>query len=137
MIFYPFIEKTGKYLKSVRILKNYVTFDMIFPHTWILPKKLPENIEIVQTESPEGQITTSLVCPNNKDNVTTLENILETIIKTNLEKEEKERLFQNKVEELKTIFEKQDLKSLKGLNFDLEEFSSIINNEKDFEKEPK
>ena len=41
------------------------------------------------------------------------------IIKYNLEREEKERLFENKVNELKGIFEKQNLNSLKNLKFQL------------------
>ena len=36
-----------------------------------------------------------------------------------MEREEKERLFNIKVEELKQIFEKQPLKNLKNLKFDL------------------
>lgn len=137
MTFYPFIEKTGKYLKSVRILKNYITFDMLFPTSWILPKKLPENIEIVQTHDQDDQLTTSLVCQNNKDFVNLLENILDNIIKTNLEREEKERLFKMKVKELQNIFENEKLDNLKSLKFDLEEFNSIINEEKEFDKESK
>ncbi len=68
MTFYPFIEKTNKYLKTVRIIKNYVSFDMVFPESWVIIKKLPENVEILQTETPEGQTLTSFVCQNNKDN---------------------------------------------------------------------
>jgi hypothetical protein len=44
---------------------------------------------------------------------------LQNIIKYNLEREEKDRLFQNKVDELKSIFEKQNLESLQNLKFDL------------------
>jgi hypothetical protein len=44
---------------------------------------------------------------------------LKNIIKYNHDREEKERLFQNKVEELKTIFEKENLNNLKNLNFEL------------------
>ena len=67
MTFYPFIEKTNKYLKSVRILKNYVSFDMIFPTSWVMLKTSPENVEILQNENNEGNIVTSFVCQNNKD----------------------------------------------------------------------
>jgi hypothetical protein len=47
MIYSEFINKTGSYLRSVRILKNYVTFDMIFPSTWSTLKKAPEGLEIL------------------------------------------------------------------------------------------
>jgi hypothetical protein len=65
MIFYKFIEKTGKYLKSVRVLKNYVSFDMIFPNSWVMLKKTPEGVEILQNENNEGVTITSFVCENN------------------------------------------------------------------------
>ena len=44
---------------------------------------------------------------------------IRNIIKYNLELEEKEQLFQNKVEELKNIFQKQNLNNLKGLQFEI------------------
>jgi len=135
MIFYPFIEKTNKYLKSVRILKNYVSFDMAFPTSWVMLKTSPENIEILQNENNEGNIVTSFVCQNNKDFINSLEKIIDNIIKTNIEREEKERLFKMKVKELQNIFEKEKLDSLKSLKFDIEEYSKILNNETESEPE--
>jgi hypothetical protein len=44
---------------------------------------------------------------------------LRNIIQYNLELEEKDRLFQNKVNELKSIFEKQNLTNLKDLSFEM------------------
>jgi len=44
---------------------------------------------------------------------------LQNIIKYNLEREEKEKLFESKVSELKEIFDKQNLKNLKSLKFDI------------------
>jgi len=44
---------------------------------------------------------------------------IQNIIKYNLEREEKEKLFEEKVNELKIIFEKQTLKSLKNLKFEI------------------
>jgi len=135
MTFYPFIEKTNKYLKSVRILKNYVSFDMIFPTSWVMLKTKPENIEILQNENNEGGIITSFVCQNNKEFITSLEKIFDMVVKTNIEREEKERLFKMKVKELQNIFEKEKLDSLKSLKFDIEEYNKILNNETESEPE--
>jgi hypothetical protein len=55
---------------------------------------------------------------------------METIIKTNIEREEKDRLFKSKVMELKSIFENQDLENLKSLKFDIEELTKFIEDEK-------
>jgi len=135
MTFYPFIEKTNKYLKSVRILKNYVSFDMIFPTSWVMLKTSPENVEILQNENNEGNIVTSFVCQSNKDFINSLEKIMDNIIRTNIEREEKERLFKMKVKELQNIFEKEKLDSLKSLKFDIEEYNKILSNETESEPE--
>jgi hypothetical protein len=126
MIFNEFIQKTGKYLKSVRILKNYVSFDMVFPNSWVMLKKFPETIEILQNETNEGVVVTSFVCQNEKDFINTLENTMDVLIKTNIDREEKEKLFKSKVKELQNIFEKEKLDSLKSLKFEIEDIVNMI-----------
>ena len=51
---------------------------------------------------------------------------MDSFIKTNIEREEKERLFKSKVQELKNIFEKEKLENLKSLKFDIEELTKIL-----------
>ena len=117
MIYSQFLNKTQKYLKSVRILKNYVSFDMIFPSSWVMVTKPTEGIEILQNNNAEsGDLVTSFVCQNQT----------EIVNKTNREREEKERLFKSKVQELKSIFEKENLENLKGLKFDMEELTKLM-----------
>ena len=131
MIFNQFIQKTDRYLKSVRILKNYVSFDMTFPSSWVMLKKSPENVEILQTEGKDGGLVTSFVCQNQKEFIDTLEKTLELLIKTNVEREEKEKLFKTKVKELQNIFEKEKLDNLKSLKFDIEEeYTKLLDNER-------
>ena len=130
MIFSEFIKKVNKYLKSVRILKNYISFDMIFPETWTTIKKFPEGIEIIQNENSDGKIITSFVCENKTILIDTLEKSMDTFIKTNIEREEKEKLFKSKVQELKSIFEKENLENLKGLKFDVEELTKLLEDDK-------
>lgn len=126
MIFSQFVTKINKYLKSVRILKNFISFDMIFPNTWMILKKYPEGIEVIQTETENGGVITSFVCENNKTLIDILEQTMDSFIKTNIEREEKERLFKSKVQELKNIFEKEKLENLKSLKFDIEELTKIL-----------
>jgi hypothetical protein len=129
MIFSQFINKTNKYLKSVRVLKNYVSFDMIFPSSWLLPKKCPEGVEVLQNENQESILITSFVCENKQTLIDVLESTMDNIVKSNVEREEKERLFKSKVLELKSIFEKQNLENLKGLKFDIEELTKFMEDE--------
>ena len=64
----------------------------------------------------------SFVSDFNEDEITLTTNNIRSIIEYNKELEEKEVLFVNKVEELKRIFEKQDLGKLQKLTFDLKEY---------------
>jgi len=102
---------------------------MSFPSSWLLLKKYPEGIEIIQNQTNDGTTITSFVTINNKELLDVLENTVETIIKSNIEREEKEKLFKNKVQELKNIFEKEKLENLKSLKFDIEELTKLMNHE--------
>ena len=93
MIFSNFFIKTNKYLKSVRILKNYVSIDMVFPTTWKMLNNKPNEIEILQNETNEGTMITSFICVNEKEYIDLLETSLDAFVKTNIEREEKEKLF--------------------------------------------
>lgn len=108
------------YLQSIRKLKDYFSFDVTFPVTWKLPKKYVDENRVLEQES---KTTThrffSFVSEINDDDVERMTTNIKNIVKYNLEREEKERLFEDKVSELKNIFEKQNLKSLKNLKFQL------------------
>jgi patatin-like phospholipase/acyl hydrolase len=54
---------------------------------------------------------------------------MDNIIRSNVEREEKEKLFKSKVQELKSIFEKENLENLKGLKFDVEELTKLLQDE--------
>lgn len=129
MIYSQFVSKTHKYLNSVRVLKNYITFDMLFPTTWVMLKKLPEGLEILQNNDKDDKIVTSFVCENKLILIDSIETSIDKIIKTNVEREEKEKLFKLKVQELKSIFETKNLENLKGLKFDIEELTNLLQNE--------
>jgi len=127
MKYFDFIESTGKYLKSVRVIKDYVSFDMAFSKYWSITKQQTKDVEVIKNDNTQepDKIIISFVTNFDEQSIDKVENVVNTIIKTNLEREEKEKLFKDKVQELKNIFEKQKLDSLKGLKFDLDEFSLI------------
>lgn len=108
------------YIQSVRKIKTFLSFDISFPKTWKLPKKyVSEDKVIEQTSTVPDERLFSFVCEITEESVGEIYNNLQNIIKYNIEREEKEKLFESKVEELKTIFEKQNLKNLKSLKFDM------------------
>jgi hypothetical protein len=114
----PFVE----YLHSIRKIKNYLSFDMVFPTKWSLPKSLVEEGQIVGFEA-ENQNLKGISFVSSIDDSEVSKNLLKIakIIKINKEKELKERLFKETVEQLKNTFEKTDLDKLKNLNFYFEE----------------
>lgn len=108
------------YLQSVRKLKNYLSFDLSIPNTWKLPKKYVDEEKIMEQDSKiEGHRLISFVTEISEEAVEKNTDNIQNIIKYNLDREEKDRLFQVKVAELKTIFEKQSLVKLKNLSFEI------------------
>jgi hypothetical protein len=108
------------YLQSVRKIEKYLSFDVAFPMDWKLPKKYVEEDKLMEQESkvPDHRFF-SFVSEINEDNIEKTSENLRNIIKYNLDREEKDKLFQYKVDELKTIFEKQNLNNLKKLKFNI------------------
>ena len=110
------------YLQSVRKLQKYLSFDVSFPNTWKIPKKYVEEEKIMeQTSTIPNERLFSYVSEIREEDIQKVNMNLKNIIKYNLEREEKDRLFESKVDELKKLFEKQNLEKLKGLYFDIEE----------------
>ena len=126
MSLYKEFSSLFPYLQSVRKLKNYLSFDVSFPESWKLPKKYVEEDKILQQESQNvGEKLFSFVSEFNEEEVERVSGNVRNIINYNLEREEKERLFQSKVDELKNVFEKQSLTNLKNLKFDIKSTQTL------------
>ena len=113
----PFIE----YIHSIRKLKTYLSFDMVFPAKWSLPKSLVEEGQIVgfETETAETK-GISFVAEQTEKSINDILTKVAKIIKLNKEKELKEKLFRQTIEQLKQTFEKTDLEQLQNLYFDFD-----------------
>jgi hypothetical protein len=130
MTFYQELAVINPYLQSVRKLKNYLSVDVNFPNTWKLPKKyVPENSVIENETSIKDFRSFSFVSVFEEKLVEEMLINLNGVIKFNKEREEKEKLFETKVTELKQIFDKQNLENLKNLSFELTEKKLELNNE--------
>jgi len=130
MTFFQELSAIYVYLQSVRKLKNYISIDVLFPKTWKLPKKyVPEN-SLVENENGNGEFRSlSFVSIFDEKLVVDLLININGIIKYNKDLEEKEKLFEMKVNELKQIFDKQNLDNLKNLSFELTEKKITLTNE--------
>lgn len=128
MIYKEFFMSLETYFRSVRRIKDYISFDLYFPDSWVIENR--ENIEIVKTDSDSGKVT-SLVIEYNNENLNIIEKYIENIIKTNLELEEKKKLFNDKVHELRGLFENSDIENLRSMKFNIDpviELSSKLEN---------
>jgi len=114
----PFVE----YIHSIRKLKNYLSFDMVFPTKWSLPKSLVDEGQVVGFEAEnQNSKGISFVSPIDDSEVSKTLMKISKVIKLNKEKELKERLFKETVERLKSTFEKTDLDKLQNLYFDFDD----------------
>jgi hypothetical protein len=123
------------YLQSVRKIKSYLSFDVSFPNTWKLPKKYVDESKVMeQTTTIANERLFSFVSEITEDDVEKVSGNVQSIIKYNLEREEKEQLFDSKVNELKMIFEKQNLNNLKSLHFDIKQNKlELVDNEEEID----
>jgi hypothetical protein len=130
MTFYQELAVIHPYLQSVRKLKNYLSIDVNFPTTWKLPKKYVPDNSVVENESTlKDHRCFSFVSAFEEKLVEDMLINLNGVIKYNKEREEKERLFETKVTELKQIFDKQNLENLKNLSFELTEKKLSLDDE--------
>ncbi len=126
----PLIE----YINTVRKLENYLVFDMKFPIGWKVLKKYIVEDKFVNNGSDGEFLSLSFVSEFNEVEIETVQKNILGIIEYNLEREEKERLFESKINELKGIFEKEGLDSLKALKFDLKQpKTKTVKNERNSE----
>ena len=111
----PFVE----YIHSIRKLKNFISFDLVFPTKWSLPKAIAEENQIVgfEVENTNFKGMSFVTEISEIAFETTLSKIVK-IIKINKEREQKELLFRTTIEQLKKTFEQNDLDKLKDLYFD-------------------
>jgi hypothetical protein len=131
-----FTEFSGlfPYLQSVRKLEDFISFDILFPTSWKLPKKYinEEKVFEQESQSPNERLFSFLSKMDESELNISIDNI-KSLIKYNIEREEKNILFEKKVEELKVLFEKTPLESLKNLKFEIK-VSKLKLEDKDYEQ---
>jgi hypothetical protein len=125
----PFIE----YIHSIRKLKTYMSFDMVFPTKWTISKSIIDEGEIVAFQAEDQNYKgISFVAQIDESNISLALMKIAKIIKLNKERELKEKLFKQTVDQLKQTFEKTDLDKLQNLYFDFDEEPELeINEEQD------
>jgi hypothetical protein len=132
MSFYKEIAPFVEYVHSIRKLKTYLSFDMTFPTKWSLPKSIIDEGQVVGFEAEDQNYKgISFVSPIDEREISLTMTKIAKIIKLNKERELKEKLFKQTVEQLKTTFEKTDLDKLQNLYFDFDEEETSLDIEDD------
>lgn len=127
MSFYKEINPFLDYLKSIRKLKNYLSFDMLFPETWGLPKSYKEDGQIVQFEVEESNLRGfSFVSQTSEKEISQTLLKVAKLIRLNKEREMKDLLFKQTIEQLKKTFEQNDLEKLQKLQIEFQDNSTEI-----------
>ena len=122
MSFYKEIAPFVEYIHSIRKLESYLSFDMKFPIKWSIPKSIVEEGQVIGFEVEDQNFKgITFVSPINEKEVSAILVKIGKTIKLNKERELKERLFKQTVEQLKQTFEKTDLDKLQNLYFDFDE----------------
>ena len=121
MSFYKEIVPFVEYIHSIRKLESYLSFDMKFPTKWSIPKSIVDEGQVIgfDVEDPNMKGIT-FISPIGEKEVSSIIVKIGKIIKLNKERELKERLFKQTVEQLKQTFEKTDLDKLQNLYFDFD-----------------
>ena len=119
---YNELKDIFQFLVSVRKLKTYLTIDIEFPANWKIPKKYVIEDKIVENEKlNENYRFFSFVTEFNEVEMNQTVSNIKKIVSYNKEIEMKEKLLKQKIDELKRIFEKENLDNLQSLKFDISE----------------
>ena len=118
MTLYTTIEPILDFLISIRKMENFLIFDIKIPKKWRLLKKFIKEEKFLDNGLIEDDYrSVSFVCEISENEIEETQKNIIVIINFNLELEEKESLLENKISELKNLFEKENLNNLKKLEF--------------------
>lgn len=120
------LDALQPYVIGIRYLEGLVAVDAVFKEGWIVPDD-----KFVKKEKGDAGMNYFMLY-SDVPNIG-LDEILvyvDKVIKLNLEKEKKQDLLRTKVEELKMLFSKNNLNTLKNLRFTFEK--ELIQNIDDF-----
>ena len=115
-----------------------MSFDMLFPTKWTISKNIIDEGEIVAFQAEDqNHKGISFVAQIDESNISLVLTKIARIIKLNKERELKEKLFKQTVDQLKQTFEKTDFDKLQNLYFDFDEQPQLdVDDEQDgFEPE--
>ena len=111
---FDYLKKIGPYFFQLRKLEDYLVFDVLFPSSWKLPKRFIQEDKFINNgETDKEELSLSFITDFTESGVDLMYQNIIGIINFNIEREEKERLLDEKIGELKKLFDSQKLENLK------------------------
>lgn len=116
---YEYIKKLKPYFYSIREIDTNVSFDIKIPTTWRYDdiSSTYKHIKIKVQDKNDNFTLVSFVTNSSMDGYNVLISCVNEIITKNQEEEEKSKLFEKKVSELKELFRRENLDKLKDITF--------------------
>jgi len=102
---------------SLREIQGKVSLDIKIPVQWKNSEEQNKDIQFKVQDQNEKSMLLSLVSVSTKEGYDAVFTVAKKIIRTNQEEEEKIKLFNDKVEELKKLFLDSPLDKLKEISF--------------------
>lgn len=114
---YENIKLLRPYFHSVREIEANVSLDLKLPLTWKYENITEQynTINIRMQDKNDKTTLLSLISPSTQEGYDNVLVCAREIIKSNLEEEEKQLLFLEKINELKLLFQNQSLDNLKKI----------------------
>jgi len=119
IIVYKNIKPLQPYFFSLREIKNNVSLDLKLPVTWKYEKiaQVYKTLQVKIQDKNDKSVLVSFVAVANEDGFDTAFQCANEVVIKNLEEEQKRKLFDEKVRELRDVFEKTGLDELHSLKF--------------------
>ena len=117
---YKEITLLRPYFHSLREFNTEVSFDLKLPLSWEITPDISifKSVKFKEQDKNEKTKLVSYIAPKTEDGYREVYKCVTHIITANLEKERKERLLEEKIKELKKLFQEKDLELLENLKFD-------------------
>lgn len=144
MTLFKNLQLIEPYFYSIRKHKEFFILDVSIPNTWGYKREVTpysDSIKVKHNGEENGMSFVSFYTQYSEEGVDAAVNCVMDVIRLNQEREEKERLLQVKMNELKMQFESTDLDRLKSLHFEYSEptvaidTDSVVFNEEKVEED--
>jgi hypothetical protein len=114
---FEIIQPLRPYFHSLREIKQNVSLDIKLPVNWKYEKivQVYKTIQIKVQDKNDKTVLISVISTATEEGYDTVFNCVTEIVNKNIEEEKKRKLFDDKVREMRAMFEQMDLEQLQNL----------------------